>query len=350
MSDLQDNLHLRNADLTRQLVMKIHDLQSMIRIGMQHPKFPSIATGARDMVIAGLNTIQENLNILKGGYDAFEDVHIAEYSQNVLNVCERLPESWAVAVSSTYVNSDGSYQPPSREGLSNINDSNIARFLKSMSMALHSSEKTLNDLLRSSGETLEEQKEALTNLKSSFEETILKYKLSEPDLDDIVGKSRKAALASSFNERAKASGRTRIFWGIVLAIALVALAGNGVHLLYLQTKSWEHLLIGFIISGPLVWMGWFAAKQFGYSSRIQEDYLFKVAIATSYEAYKKEMGETSPEILQKLMNSTVSTFSENPIRIYSGPSDPGTPAQELLEGLGKQSAVIEALTKKLPSH
>ncbi len=43
--------------------------------------------------------------------------------------------------------------------------------------------------------------------------------------------------------------------------------------------------------GPFIWLGWFSAVQYGYVSRVREDYAFKFAASMAFEGYKKEARE-----------------------------------------------------------
>ncbi|WPG35120.1 hypothetical protein [Variovorax sp. EBFNA2] len=190
-------------------------------------------------------------------------------------------------------------------------------------------------------------KSELAKSSTDFAATIDRYLAQEPRLNDVLGKSSKVGLSGAFSARARRLSLAKFGWVLLLGASLVAMYCTGNSLISaLQAEvKWPQLLVRSLLSLPLVWAAWFAARQYGYASRLQEDYEFKVASATSYEAYKKEATQINEEMKIKLMESAIQTFSENPLRIYNIPSDPGTPLQEVMESFSKLDKVIDATAK-----
>jgi hypothetical protein len=102
-----------------------------------------------------------------------------------------------------------------------------------------------------------------------------------------------------------------------------------------EAKDWHILLFRIPLSAPLIWLGWFSVKQYGYTRRIQEDYAFKVASAMSFQGYKNEVS-SDPILVKMLQQSAIENFSANPIRIYEEGKNHGSPIQELLDNVNEE--------------
>jgi DNA repair exonuclease SbcCD ATPase subunit len=205
-----------------------------------------------------------------------------------------------------------------------------------------------------------------------LERTVQAYEKSAPDLQKIVKSLNQVGMQKAFKARSLASFGTKIVWGVLLGIAIALLYHNAAQLISSIDRSapsinlsyslaeeaaptkengtrpevtWLKAIARIAIAFPLIWVAWFSARQYGFASKIQEDYDFKVAIARSYEAYKKEATELDPKFKEKLFDSVVNTFSENPLRIYKIQSDPGTPLHEITDSVSKLDKVVDALNK-----
>jgi hypothetical protein len=220
----------------------------------------------------------------------------------------------------------------------------------------------LEGKFRANQAELSESVKNLAEAEAKLNETIATYNEQAPKFEDALRKSNSVGMREAFNHRATVTLLNKIGWGISLAVTLWAIYSNGASLLTAidlanavsKTSSQSgivfesniySILARAFLAFPLIWWAWFSAKQYGYTSRIQDDYDFKVAVARSYEAYKKE-AEADPVAKAKLLESAFSTFADNPLRIYNIPSDPGSPAQEILESVSKMDKVLDALKKK----
>lgn len=92
-------------------------------------------------------------------------------------------------------------------------------------------------------------------------------------------------------------------------------------------------LRGLPLAAPAIWLGWFAARQIGVLARIQQDYAYKASTAVAFEGYKKEVSGASDQALSKqLLETAVTNFGENPVRLYDKKSDDhGHPIEALVE-------------------
>jgi hypothetical protein len=89
-------------------------------------------------------------------------------------------------------------------------------------------------------------------------------------------------------------------------------------------KLGGHVLFGL----PAIWLSWFSVRQYGYTTRITEDYAFKEAVAMSVAGYAKEVGG-DPKLLGKLQDSAIDTFASNPLDAVNH-REPATPAHDAL--------------------
>ena len=71
------------------------------------------------------------------------------------------------------------------------------------------------------------------------------------------------------------------------------------------------LLYRLPVVAPVVWLAWFAAKQYGYASRLSEDYAYKAASAMAFEGYKRESTDDATKL--KLLETAINNFGDNPM-------------------------------------
>ena len=107
-----------------------------------------------------------------------------------------------------------------------------------------------------------------------------------------------------------------------------------------STFSWEQLPIRLALTAPFIWLGWFSARQHGFTSRLREDYAYKEASAKSFEGYKREAKEVDKEMLQKLLEQAIKNLGDNPIRIYNGHDNHPSPTHELIDNIMKDEKML----------
>lgn len=100
------------------------------------------------------------------------------------------------------------------------------------------------------------------------------------------------------------------------------------------------------LAAPMIWMGWYAAKQVGRLNRVQEDYEYKAATALAFESYKKEVADIEDnDLMRDLLKKTIDNFGDNPVRLYEHASkDSATPSEDLLKKL-ESDGTIKILEK-----
>jgi hypothetical protein len=153
----------------------------------------------------------------------------------------------------------------------------------------------------------------------------------------LILNANKAGLAGSFQVRREALFWPQITWAVIFVIGTLVLARFGYDELFgdhpitfgADWGTFLQLLGRLLMVAPVIWLTWFAGRQFAYMLRVTEDYAFKEASAMAFVGYRDEMG-TDEEMLNLLRRTAIHTFGENPVRILVNGSDVSSPTEELL--------------------
>jgi hypothetical protein len=162
------------------------------------------------------------------------------------------------------------------------------------------------------------------------------------DILDLLPGATSAGLAHAFDKRRNTflePGKRWqwIFVGSILALALLAVTGlfqvyNDGTLTY--GELFRHWLSRAPIAASLVWLALHASRESSLAKRLEEDYGYKSAIASSFQGFQQQMREigataapNSP--LVKLCDDTLSTLASPPGRIYEKHALTVTPTTEI---------------------
>ena len=163
-------------------------------------------------------------------------------------------------------------------------------------------------------------------------------------VNDLLGDANRTGMAASFVNRKNELVVPLRIWAGVFGLSIFGLGIMA--LLYvvpsLSSGKWEELVFRLPLTAPLVWLGWFSAKQYGYTVRLREDYAYKVASAMSFEGFKREATEDE-EMQRKLLDTAIQHFGDNPLRIYNGHENHASPIHELLEKSLRDEKFIDLL-------
>ena len=136
----------------------------------------------------------------------------------------------------------------------------------------------------------------------------------------LLGDTNRAGMAASFLKRKDELGPPQLIWQrtfIGAILGLLVVVGGFIVPSIIEGKSVE--VVGELaLVSPLVWLGWFAAKQYGYTSRIREDYAFKAAAAMAYEGHKDAARHIDKHLEGVLLEFSLYNLAQNPIRLYGG--------------------------------
>lgn len=182
--------------------------------------------------------------------------------------------------------------------------------------------------------------------KKKQAELFAEFQAYREKIDRLLGDANRTGMAASFTNRrwwllAPLSG-----WLLIFGISIVGLLYMGITFiapLLVDTKTsvpWEQLPMRLALTAPFIWLGWFSARQHGFTSRLREDYAYKEASAKSFEGYKREAKEVDPEMLKKLLEQAIKNLGDNPIRIYDGKNNHPSPTHELFDSLMKDDKTV----------
>jgi hypothetical protein len=188
--------------------------------------------------------------------------------------------------------------------------------------------------------------EKLAQLEESLAES---RKILDESVDNLRGAMRdvrRQGLAGAFNRRARNILAEKIAWLGVFLIAVAGLAILAVKLAVDVTDlTYEVLAVSLlrrlVFAAPMIWLGWYAARQVGRLNVIQEDYEYKAATALAFESYRNEIETSGDESLTlDLLRTTVRNFGDNPVRLWNDQDNEVlTPTEELVRRLDEDGAL-----------
>lgn len=156
------------------------------------------------------------------------------------------------------------------------------------------------------------------------------------EIQDTIESANRKGMAGSFKSRKDELDAPIRIWGGIFIVAIVAIFLIGYHFLspYLSstaTVDKVDMLLKIALVSPFVWLAWMSVKQYGYLSRIQEDYAYKYASAMAFEGYKKQAKDIDEDLLRQLLAVSVENLSQNPIRLFSSKDNHASPANEIVK-------------------
>ena len=164
-------------------------------------------------------------------------------------------------------------------------------------------------------------------------------KTHQKQIQDTIEDVSRFGMAGSFKKRKDELKWTQLFWA---GMTILSLGG----LLYVSYLIMQPLIEGEItdlkvlfykipIFASAIWLGWFCSKQYGFNTRIREDYAYKYAISMAFEGFKNETKEVNEELLEKLIELTIFNAARSPERIFNTRSNHGSPYNEMLDSVGR---------------
>jgi murein DD-endopeptidase MepM/ murein hydrolase activator NlpD len=198
---------------------------------------------------------------------------------------------------------------------------------------------TLHTLVETSQTTLDEIKEQKADADKKIATGTELLANANEQLTKALQDINRQGLAGAFAAQADKVSGERLMWvgafcasiGWLIFVAYSVISGTpGPGTPVFDPNS---LLRGLPFAAPAIWLGWFSARQIGILARIQQDYAYKASTAVAFEGYKKEVASANDQALSKqLLETAVTNFGENPVRLYEKKSDDhGHPVEALVE-------------------
>ncbi|MCK9205161.1 MAG: hypothetical protein M0P58_12110 [Bacteroidales bacterium] len=141
----------------------------------------------------------------------------------------------------------------------------------------------------------------LVAIKDFLEKQAKINKQNEDQQEEIrktIEDSNRLGMAGSFKKRKDELTWPLRFWTFATIITLLGLIAVAFYILAPMLKGnfeLKALYVKIPIFASCVWLGWFCAKQYGFTIRIREDYAFKYAVSMAFEGYKNETKEIDEE-------------------------------------------------------
>jgi hypothetical protein len=164
-------------------------------------------------------------------------------------------------------------------------------------------------------------------------------------IDSLLPGATSAGLAHSLDKRRQTFLTPQKRWQAVFIcslLAIIAVAVNGLLHVY-QMKIVPHYdelvrlwLARLPVAGALLWLALHASREAALAKRLEEDYGYKSAIASSFEGFRRQMADISVELqsdspLAKLCGDTLTILAAPPGRIYDKHKLTVSPLDELRE-------------------
>lgn len=174
-------------------------------------------------------------------------------------------------------------------------------------------------------------------------------------IEGLLPGATTAGLAHAFNERRKTFLKPANWWqwvfvGSVLAVAALAASGLWYVLHLDRGPTFEELgrllLARLPVAAPLLWLALHASREAALAKRLEEDYGYKAAIASSFEGFQKQMAQfgLGPDsALVKLLNDTLTTIAAPPGRIYEKHRLVASPINELKDTTKTMSDAVKSI-------
>lgn len=181
-------------------------------------------------------------------------------------------------------------------------------------------------------------------VKTLVEALELEAKNAQKSVRQALKDVRTEGLAKAFQNRSKELQAERRIWAIAFIGAISVLFFVAmVFTVELSVLNYEELTVNLLkrlgTIAPAVWFGWYAARQLGRISHVQEDYEFKVATALAYQSYRDEIGALANDALKEKFAAVVmGNFGDNPVRLYESTKhdDSVSPLEAMLKNLSPE--------------
>ncbi len=172
-------------------------------------------------------------------------------------------------------------------------------------------------------------------LKEDLKSQVALNDAQQIEIQNTLDNANRMGMAGSFKSRKEELNTPIKVWGIVFVCAILAIFFTGYHFItpaLISTIEVNYLEVAIktILVSPFIWLAWMSVKQYGYLSRIREDYAYKYASAMAFEGYKKHAVQIDEKLLKQLIQVSIDNLSQNPIRLFSAKDNHGSPANELM--------------------
>lgn len=211
--------------------------------------------------------------------------------------------------------------------------------------------------LADKSETVEQR---IKDYEAKLAELVTQCENQLGEIKALLPGATSAGLASAFDQRRKTflnpSKRWNwLFISSVVILAVLALVSLIEAYFHTPELTYQQLLIRWLSRIPfaaaLVWLAVHASRESALAKRLEEDYGFKVSVASSFQGFQEQMkivggSAAGNEPLKTLCDATLAQITNPPGRIYEKHPLAVSPTEELLKAA---QAILDAakVTKPL---
>lgn len=174
-----------------------------------------------------------------------------------------------------------------------------------------------------------------------LEEHKKKYKVIEEQINSLLHGATNVGLAKSYSyNRDKFEKQTK-FWNKFFIGIMAIIFCFGLYLVLKDVKiDTQHIFKYSPLYVSVIWLALFASKRRNESMRLEQEYTHKETLAKSYMSYKEQIEtlakDEKNELLQKLLESTTATISQNPNHVLDKNNTDNHPAMEFFNSIWKR--------------
>ncbi|MDT8446648.1 MAG: hypothetical protein RRB13_07085 [bacterium] len=181
-------------------------------------------------------------------------------------------------------------------------------------------------------QALLEREETLAKQEERIEENLKKLDVLNEQFDKHRDNAKREGMSASFDKMHKELNGAGVNWLVFFLFNIIGMIGLAFYLKLDLSDDPLMSLKRLPFFAPLFWFAWVCIRNYGFISRIRQDYAFKLSTAQAYEGYRKEALKLDPELAKELMKVSIEVFSNNPLRFYEGHKNHASPIHELFEG------------------
>ena len=168
-----------------------------------------------------------------------------------------------------------------------------------------------------------------------------KYEALEQQINGLLPGATSVGLALEFSSKRNDFNKQTKFWNKFFIGTMAVVFGFGVYLIIKDINiDTTHILKYSPLYVSVVWLALFASKRRNESMRLEQEYLHKETLAKSYTSYKEQIEslgeEEKDKLLQKLLESTTATISQNPNHVLDKNNTDSHPAMEFFNSIWKK--------------
>jgi len=168
-----------------------------------------------------------------------------------------------------------------------------------------------------------------------------KYEALEKQVNSLLPGATSVGLAISYSKNREKFEKQTKFWSWFFIVVMAIIFSFGLYLILGNIKiDTQHVFKYSPLYVSVIWLALFASKRRNESMRLEQEYTHKETLAKSYMSYKEQIEtldkDEKNELLQKLLESTTATISQNPNHVLDKNNTDNHPAMEFFNSIWKR--------------